>query len=163
MVLDLRCWDHMVINSVFCVSPLLYDIVQYTWDCAVSLLVGIFSTFAYEYPLQLFWLFFPISKNGLIIRRIIRMSFIGLRLIFVLWVMGCIVNQITYIVLIQRCGHLVVLLWVCVYSCTIVPNWKLGIVNMLAVILNFTPIFYLLDSLLFMTSIFDTTWSILLF
>lgn len=68
--------------------------------------------------------------------------------------MGGVVNQITYLV--QRGSHLVVLLLIGVYSSTVVPNRELRIIYVLAVILNFTPVFYLLYSLFLVTPILNT-------
>lgn len=83
------------------------------------------------------------------------MSFIRLTLVFVLRILGSVVNQITNLV--QRLMHLVILLLICVYSRTVVPNRELSIIYMLAVILNFTPVFYLLYPLFLVTPILNTT------
>ena len=162
MVLNLRRRDHMMVDrGLTAIGSLLLYIVQYTRNGSISLSVSIFITFTYEDPFQLFWLLLTSSKNRLIVRRIIWMSFIWLRLVFVLRIVGSVVNQITYLV--QRCCHLVVLLLIGVYSGTVVPDRELRIVYMLAVILNFTPVFYLLYSLFLVTPILNTPWSILLF
>lgn len=73
MVLNLRRRDHMMVDRGLTagIGSLLLYIVQYTRNGSISLSVGIFIAFTYEYPFQLFWLLLTSSKNRLIVRRII--------------------------------------------------------------------------------------------
>lgn len=144
----------MIYRVLACVGSLFLYIIKYTRNSSISLSYSILIAFTYEDPFKLFWLLLTSSKNRLIIRRIIWVSFIWLGLIFVLRIVGSVVNQITY--LIQRGSHLVILLLICVNSRTVVPNRELSIIYMLAVILNFTPVFDLLYSL-FLSSILNTS------
>ena len=158
MILDLRRRNHMMVyRGLSCVVSLLLNIAEDTRNSSISFCISILIAFTYEDPFKLFWLLLTSCENRLIVWGVVWVAFIWLGLIFILWIMGGIVNQITYLA--QGCSHLVILLLICVYSRTVVPNWELSIIYVLAVILNFTPIFYFLNSLFLVAPIFYTPWS----